>query len=72
MTNPTNKTPIWRSAVNDAVTYDPLTGTYKYLVNEPIDTTSNQVNYLANEFWTPMGQPKRNDQSKNRNEDKKY
>ena len=69
----TNKTlPVWRNAITDSIKYDPLTGTYKYLVSEPIDTTSNQVNYLANEFWTPMGQPKRIDQSKNRNEDKKY
>ena len=52
-----NKPPLWRSVVSDAVTYDPLTGTYKY--REPIDTTPDQVNYLSNQFWTPMGQPRR-------------
>jgi|TARA_B110001454_G_scaffold153085_1_gene142425 hypothetical protein len=41
---------LWRSVVTDAVVYDPLTGNYNYKVQ-------NTDTY--NEYWTPMGQPRR-------------
>ena len=67
MTKPTNK-PIWRNAITDAVIYNPLTGTYRYTQQ----STPTSVDNNQNQFWTPMGQQKRNDQSEDRNEDKKY
>ena len=51
----TNKpSPQWRSVVSDAVQYDPLTGTYKY--------TQKAVPKNYNQFWTPMGQPRQQQQ----------
>jgi hypothetical protein len=41
----------WRSVVTDAVVYDSLTGTYKYRQQPKPET--------YNEYWTPMGQPRR-------------
>jgi len=53
----TNKpSPQWRSVVSDAVQYDPLTGTYKY--------TQKAVPKNYNQFWTPMGQPRQQQQQK--------
>ena len=43
----------WRSVTSDAVEYDPLTGNYRYTETY---TPPNEYN----EYWTPMGQPRRN------------
>ena len=42
----------WRSVTTDAVEYDPLTGKYRY--------TETYTPPQYNEYWTPMGQPRRN------------
>jgi len=52
---------LWRSVVTDAVVYDPLTGNYRYT-----ETYTPPTSFLRevtaseyNEYWTPMGQPRR-------------
>jgi hypothetical protein len=42
----------WRSVTTDAIEYDPLTGNYRY--TEPHVEPSEY-----NEYWTPMGQPRK-------------
>ena len=42
----------WRSVTSDAVEYDPLTGNYRYTETY---TPPNEYN----EYWTPMGQPRK-------------
>ena len=67
MTKPKkNKLPNlpWQSALMNCE-YDPLTGTYRY--TEPPPKTNQ-----TNQFWTSMGQPKRQYEIKYTSNDKKY
>jgi len=43
----------WKSVVTDTVVYNPLTGNYTYKEQAVPDT--------YNEYWTPLGQPRRTD-----------
>jgi len=55
----TKNKPQWKSVVTEAVVYNPLTGNYTY--TEQATPTSNY-----NEFWTPMGQPRKHIEDKER------
>ena len=55
----TKNKPQWKSVVTEAVVYNQLTGNYTY--TEQATPTSNY-----NEFWTPMGQPRKHIEDKER------
>ena len=60
-----NPNKLWRSVTTDSIKYDPLTGTYHYKEKATVPQNFNQ-------FWTPMGQPKRHGQVYSKHKDKKY
>ena len=51
--------PQWKSVVTDSVVYNPLTGNYTYT-----EQATPAQDY--NEFWTPMGQPRKPIEDKER------
>ena len=55
MTNKINTQ--WKSVVSESVVYNPLTGNYSY---------TEQATPVQNEFWTPMGQPRKPIEDKER------
>ena len=56
----TKNKPQWKSVVSEAVVYNPLTGNYTYTEEQATPVQ----NY--NEFWTPMGQPRKPIEDKER------
>jgi len=55
----TKNKPQWKSVVSEAVVYNPLTGNYTYTEEQATPT-------VQNEFWTPMGQPRKPIEDKER------
>ena len=55
MTNKINTQ--WKSVVTESVVYNPITGNYSY---------KEQATPVQKEFWTPMGQPRKPIEDKER------